>query len=105
MIKYCCRFCEKEYDNQTDAINHEKEHLEKELMTLQEAIERMENAVANNDLSDLYLLKHNEKTRCEVFGGDYVYGMAMVPASFALILAKRLLQETKNEEEVIPYSR
>lgn len=102
VTKYYCQFCDKEFGNEADAKEHEKGHLSQPI-TLQEAIEKMENAICNIDLSDDYLLDHEETTRPEIFGGDYVYGIAVVPASFALILAKRLLQETKDETELIPY--
>lgn len=100
--KYFCQLCHKEFSSETEAKEHEYRHLQKPI-TLATAIAYMETAVSKYDISDKYLLTNGLPTRREVLGGEYSYGITMVPASFALNLAKLLLAETKNDKLPIYY--
>lgn len=100
--KYFCQLCHKEFSSETEAREHEYHHLQKPT-TLATAIAYMETAVNKYDLSDKYLLTNGQPTRREVFCGEYNHGITMVPASFALNLAKLLLAETKNDKLPIYY--
>lgn len=109
-IKYFCNFCNASFDNQLDCENHEKSHdlenkdydMETEI-SLKDAIETMENAIKRTDHSDELLESENCETRHEMFCGEYLYGISVVPASFACNLAKELLKITNNPNMIIKY--
>lgn len=60
-------------------------------MKLSEAIDEMRSAMSSKDLSDNYLKKKNDWTRIDTFCGEWSYGITMVPCSFAVQLAEKLL--------------
>ena len=60
-------------------------------MKLSEAIDEMRSAMCAKDLSDNYLKKKDDLTRIDTFCGEWSYGITMVPCSFAVQLAEKLL--------------
>lgn len=60
-------------------------------MKLSEAIDEMRSAMSAKDLSDNYLKKKDDLTRIDTFCGEWSYGITMVPCSFAIQLAEKLL--------------
>lgn len=60
-------------------------------MKLSEAIDEMRSAMSAKDLSDNYLKKKDDLTRIDTFCGEWSYGITMVPCSFAVQLAEKLL--------------
>ena len=74
-----------------------------EKIRLSEAIEKMRTAIRNRDLTDGYLAEHNSATRSEIFATEWPYGITVVPCTFALTLAERLLELTGDDEEQVPY--
>lgn len=72
-------------------------------ITIAEAIEQMRTGIKMRDLSDEHLAERGLPTRQEVFAMEYPYGITVVPSTFALKLAERLLKLTGNGNEVIPY--
>lgn len=60
-------------------------------MKLSNAIDEMRFAMSAKDLSDNYLKKKDDLTRIDTFCGEWSYGITMVPCSFAVQLAEKLL--------------
>lgn len=73
-------------------MNKEKV-LSKGLM-LSEAIEQMKDAIRRGDLSDSYLqeVRYDNWTRSDCFCGEFCSGISMVPCTFALQLAEKVLK-------------
>lgn len=72
---------------------NKKKVLSKGLM-LSEAIEQMKDTIRRGDLSDSYLQKarHDNWTRSDCFCGEFCHGISMVPCTFALQLAEKVLK-------------
>lgn len=70
---------------------------------LSEAIKEMEEAIYKSDLSDNYLNNYCEEScdREKVFAKECEYGITMVPCSFAIQLAKKVLEH--EGDQVISY--
>lgn len=65
----------------------------KKKILLSEAIQEMETAVNQFDLSDAYLKRHRNLTREDCFACEGPYGITMVSCTFALQLAKKVLEK------------
>ena len=63
---------------------------------LNQLIEIIEETCRSQDLSDGYLIDHNQSTRHNIGIGEYAYGITMVPASWVLPYLKEL-KEIKDE--------
>lgn len=76
---------------------------DKKGLLLSQAIEIMGDAIRNRDISDMHLCLEDvgHTTRKETFAGEYVYGITMVPCSFAIQLARKVLE--KEGDQFIPY--
>ena len=61
-------------------------------LMLSEAIEKMHEAISNRDLSDKTLRKERCSTRKDDFCSELSYGITMVPCTFAIQLAKKVLE-------------
>lgn len=74
---------------------------------LSEAIKQMEFSIKQWDLSDEYLKEHFKcvdnsfNLRKGSFAGEWSYGITMVPCSFAIQLAKKVLE--KEGDQFIPF--
>lgn len=73
---------------------------------LSEAIKKMEEVMKDWDLSDEYLQEYYKedfwvRDRKRVFGLLQEYGITMVPCSFAIQLARKVLE--LEGDQVIPY--
>lgn len=72
---------------------NKKKVLSKGLM-LSEAIEQMKDAIRRGDMSDSYLqeVRSDNWTRSDCFCGEFCSGISMVPCTFALQLAEKVLK-------------
>lgn len=70
-------------------------------LMLSEAIEQMSNAIQNMDLSDGFLKRRKCTTREDFFAGEWSYGITAVPCTFAIQLARKVLE--KEGDQFIPY--
>lgn len=60
---------------------------------LSDAIERMERNISSSDLSEEYLKQDPvNDLRLDSFGLEWLYGITMVPSTFALRLAKKVME-------------
>lgn len=64
----------------------------KDGLMLSESIEQMREAICNRDLSDKTLRKKRCSTRKDDFCSELSYGITMVPCTFAIQLAKKVLE-------------
>lgn len=71
---------------------HNGHRVEQKGIILSEAIKEMENAIRSRDYSDAYLTTNSIVTRRESFAKEWCYGITMVPCTFALQLAKKVLE-------------
>ena len=68
---------------------------------LSEAINRMQGAM-RRDYSDKWIKEREpSQTRDEVFGGEWCWRISMVPSSFAIQLAKKVL--ASEGDQFVPY--
>lgn len=76
---------------------------EKSGLMLSEAIQQMREAIRNFDLSDSFLEKESDSPplRDWAFCGEWSYGITMVPCTFALQLAEKVLKA--EGDQFIPY--
>ena len=74
-------------------------------MLLSTAILKMKNEMQRRDLSDRYLRETggaiDTDTRRAVFAGEWSYGITMVPCSFAIQLAEKVL--AAEGDQFIPF--
>lgn len=77
----------------------------KDGLMLSEAIERMRDAIRSRDLSDEFLqeYKNNNWTRDDCFCGEWCYGITMVPCTFAIQLAEKVL--ASEGDQFIPFDK
>lgn len=74
---------------------------QKDGLMLSEAIEQMHEAICNRDLSDKTLRKRKCSTRKDEFCSELSYGITMVPCTFAIQLARKVLES--EGDQFIPF--
>ena len=96
---YYCQLCGEKFFNSEECKNHEYSHLPSK-MTLEYAIKELE-AASNHSCSEKTLIEEGLTSHSEMFGGEYLKDLCVVPASFALNLARKLYKVTKNKDMII----
>lgn len=74
-------------------------------LMLSEAIEWMRDAIQRRDLPDEYLREHgnDDWTREDCFAGEWKYGITMVPCTFAIQLAEKVI--ASEGDQFIPFDK
>ena len=98
-VTWSCEICGKSFDDKEECLEHEKSHLPSK-MTLGEALKNLQHA-NNCSSSEKTLLEEGLTSHLEMFGGEYLKDLCVVPASFALNLARKLYEVTKDDSMII----
>ena len=74
-------------------------------MNLDDLLNEMSEKIRNRDLSDEYLIEHNNSTREEIGIGEYAYGITMIPCEWVYEYLSDYKRVLKENEELKEYKK